>query len=148
MPLTQISMRSGKPEQYRRAVMEGIYAAMRRTFAVPDDDRFMTIHEFDESRFIYGRHYPGVERGDELIIIQITVSNNRTRDQKLALYREINNELAEQVGVNPDDIFIVIVEVLPENWSFGRGRAQNIESPTCRGLEPGLRGIAREDVWL
>ena len=29
--------------------------------------------------------------------------------------------LAETVGVSPDDVFINLVEVLRENWSFGKG---------------------------
>jgi phenylpyruvate tautomerase PptA (4-oxalocrotonate tautomerase family) len=127
MPLTQISMRKGKPEELRRAIMDGVYSAMRRTFAVPEDDRFMTISEFDDADFSYGYRYPGVDRSDDLVIIQITVSNNRSREQKLALYKAISDELKERAGMRPDDIFINVVEVLPENWSFGRGRAQNIE---------------------
>ncbi|MGN6582485.1 MAG: tautomerase family protein [Rhizobiaceae bacterium] len=127
MPLTQISMRKGKSEEFRRAIMDGIYSAMRSTFAVPEDDRFMTISEFGDADFSYGYRYPNVDRSDDLIIIKITVSNNRSREQKLALYKAVNHELEERAGVRPDDIFINIVEVLPENWSFGRGRAQNIE---------------------
>ncbi|MDN5925484.1 MAG: tautomerase family protein [Hyphomicrobiales bacterium] len=126
MPLSQISMRKGKSKEFRRAVMDGIYSAMRRSFAVPDDDRFMTFSEFGSTNFSYGYRYPNVDRSDDLIIIQITASNNRTKEQKLALYKAINEELVE-VGIRPDDIFINIVEVLPENWSFGRGIAQNIE---------------------
>lgn len=35
MPLTQISIRAGKPPAYRQAIMDGLYAAMRRSFAFP-----------------------------------------------------------------------------------------------------------------
>ncbi|MGB3643398.1 MAG: tautomerase family protein [Mesorhizobium sp.] len=127
MPLTQISMRVGKSDEQKQAIMDGIYAAMRETFAVPDGDRFMTVNEFAPADFSFGPRYPGVERTDDLVIIQITVSNNRSREQKLALYKAINRELGERAGCQPDDVFINIVEVLPENWSFGQGRAQNIE---------------------
>lgn len=107
--------------------MDGLYSAMQRTFAVPDDDRFMTISELGDGDVSHGYRYPHVERSDDLVIIQITVSNNRSRDQNLALYKAINEELEKRAGVRADDIFINIVEVLPENWSFGQGRAQNIE---------------------
>jgi len=120
-------MRAGKSEKHKRAIMDGIYAAMRETFAVPEGDRFMTVTEFPASDLSYGPRYPGVERSDDLVIIQITVSNNRTREQKLTLYKAINKELGARAGCRPDDVFINIVEVLPENWSFGQGRAQNIE---------------------
>jgi 4-oxalocrotonate tautomerase len=45
MPLTRISLQAGKPMKYRRAIMDGVYRAMRETFNVPEDDRFMTISE-------------------------------------------------------------------------------------------------------
>jgi phenylpyruvate tautomerase PptA (4-oxalocrotonate tautomerase family) len=127
MPLTQITMRAGKSEKHKQAIMDGIYAAMRETFAVPEGDRFMTVSEFTASDFSFGPRYPDVERSDDLVIIQITVSNNRTQEQKLALYKAIDKELEARVGCRPDDVFINIVETLPENWSFGQGRAQNVK---------------------
>jgi len=57
----------------------------------------------------------------------LTISNTRSRAQKLDFYRAVNRELTERLGCSPDDIFINVVGVLPENWSFGQGRAQNIE---------------------
>ena len=32
MPLTRIALRRGRPPQYRQAIMDGLYAAMRETF--------------------------------------------------------------------------------------------------------------------
>ena len=47
MPLTRIDLRRGKSMEYRRAIMEQVYAAMRETFDVPDEDRFMILTEHD-----------------------------------------------------------------------------------------------------
>ena len=124
MPLTRISLRRGKPATYRRAVADYVYAAMRETFEVPDDDRFMVVTEHDETDFTYGRHYLGIDRSDDLPIIQLTVSNTRTVAQKKALYRTIVQRLANDPGVRPQDVFISLVEVGKENWSFGCGEAQ------------------------
>jgi 4-oxalocrotonate tautomerase len=124
MPLTRISLRRGKPATYRRAVADNVYAAMRETFEVPDDDRFMVVTEHDEADFTYGRRYLGIDRSDDLLIIQLTVSNTRTVGQKKALYRTIVQRLAEDPGVRPQDVFISLVEVGKENWSFGNGEAQ------------------------
>jgi 4-oxalocrotonate tautomerase len=124
MPLSRISLRRGKPAAYRRAVADGVYAAMRETFEVPDDDRFMLVTEHDADGFIYGEHYLGIERSAELVIIQLTVSNTRSVAQKKALYRAIVDRLARNPGVRPEDVFINLVEVAKENWSFGHGEAQ------------------------
>lgn len=124
MPLTRISLLRGKSAAYRRAIMDGLYQAMRETFDVPEDDRFMTISEHGEDDFRYGRSYLGIERSDDLVIIQLTVSNTRTIQQKKALFRRIVERLTANPVLRPEDIFINLVEVMPENWSFGHGIAQ------------------------
>jgi len=58
------------------------------------------------------------------VIIQITANNTRNREQKQALYRRIVELLGDKPGVRSEDVFINLVEVLPENWSFGNGIAQ------------------------
>ena len=76
--------------------------------------------------FVYGADYLGIGRSDDLVIIQITVSNTRPVAQKQRLYRRIAELLAESPGLRREDIFINLVEVLPENWSFGNGEAQYV----------------------
>jgi 4-oxalocrotonate tautomerase len=127
MPLIRISMRSGKPPAFRKAIMEGLYLAMRETFEVPDGDRFMTISEHGADDFVYDANYLGVARSDDLVMIQLTISNTRTVEQKKALFRRIAERLSQNPGLRPEDVFINLVEVLPENWSFGLGIAQYAE---------------------
>jgi 4-oxalocrotonate tautomerase len=124
MPLTQISLRRGKSATYRRALMHGVYEAMRETFNVPQDDRFITVSEYDEAQFDFGADYLGIHRTDDLVIIQITANDTRTVDQKKALYAAIAHKLAADPGVSAGDVFINLVEVKKENWSFGNGIAQ------------------------
>ena len=54
------------------------------------------------------------------------MSNTRPRAKKQALYREIVAALGKDPGVKPEDVIINLVEVLPENWSFGNGIAQYV----------------------
>ena len=91
-----------------------------------EDDRFMTISEHGEDDFDYGRSYLGIERSDDLVIIQITVSDTRELVQKQALFKAIADRLAEKPGVRQEDVFINLVEVRKENWSFGLGVAQYV----------------------
>ena len=126
MPLVRVSIRRGKPVAYRKAILDGIYGAMRSTFDVPEEDRFMVINEHDEADFSYSKTYLGIDRTDDLVLVQLTVSNTRTVEKKQALYRQIVENLAADPGVRPEDVFINLVEVLPANWSFGRGIAQYV----------------------
>jgi phenylpyruvate tautomerase PptA (4-oxalocrotonate tautomerase family) len=124
MPLVRISLRNGKPARYRKAIAEGVYTALRETFNVPDEDRFITISEHADDGFIFSPTYMGIERSDDLVILQITVSNTRTVEQKKALFARIAERLAQDPGLRREDVFINLVEVVKENWSFGNGIAQ------------------------
>ena len=124
MPLARISMKQGKSRSYQTAIMEQVYQAMRETFDVPEDDRFMTISEHADDQIDYGTDYLGINRSDNFIMIQITANNTRSIDQKKALYKRIVERLADQPGMRPEDVFISLVEVPKENWSFGHGEAQ------------------------
>lgn len=117
-------MCKGKSADYKRTIFKCLYQAMRDTFNVPEDDQFMVIHELDAADFIYGKNYLDITRTDNLLIIQITANNTRTLDQKKALYSKIAELLVNEITIRPEDIFINIVEVPKENWSFGLGIAQ------------------------
>jgi len=127
MPLSRISLRKGRSAADKKAILDGIYLAMRETFDVPENDRFMVVSEHDAGEFNYDPTYLGINRSDDLVIIQLTVSNTRPRAQKQALYKRIVERLADKPGLRPEDVFINLVEVLPENWSFGNGVAQYVK---------------------
>jgi len=124
MPLTHVSLRAGKPAAYKQAIFDNLYRAMRETFNVPEDDQFMTATEHDAAGFRYGASYLGISRSDDLVLIQLTVSNTRSVEQKKALFQRIAQLLGESPGIRPEDIFVNLVEVEKENWSFGHGLAQ------------------------
>jgi 4-oxalocrotonate tautomerase len=124
MPLIHIAMRAGKPAAYGQAIFDTLYRAMRETFNVPEDDQFMTLTEHDAANFRYSPSYLGVARSDDVVFIQITANNTRTLEQKKALFQRIAQLLGESPGLRPEDVFVNIVEVAKENWSFGHGLAQ------------------------
>ncbi|CAE6748399.1 tautomerase family protein [Paraburkholderia haematera] len=124
MPLTRIALRAGKPVEYRKALTDSIQRSLVDTFNVPKDDIFMLITEHEAGNFVYDRQYLNIERSDDFVVIQITVTNSRTLEQKKALYKRLADELAESPGLRREDVFINLVEVLKENWSFGNGIAQ------------------------
>jgi 4-oxalocrotonate tautomerase len=130
MPLVRVSLRKGKPAAYRKAILDGLYQAMISTFNVPNEDRFMVINEHDEPDFSYSPTYFNIARGDDLILIQLTVSNTRNVAQKKALFRQIVENLKANPGVRPEDVFINLIEVDPANWSFGNGIAQYVADKT------------------
>jgi 4-oxalocrotonate tautomerase len=124
VPFVHISLRNGKTEAYRQAIFDGVYRALRETFNVPEDDQFMIMTEHAAANFRYGASYLDIARSDDLVFIQITASNTRTVEQKKALFQRIAKLLEESPGLRPEDVFVNMVEVVKENWSFGHGLAQ------------------------
>jgi 4-oxalocrotonate tautomerase len=124
MPLVQVSLRQGKSADYKRTIGDGIYQAMREAFNVPEEDRFVLISEHDESELQFSKTYLDIARSDDLLIIQITANNTRTLEQKKALFARIAELLSQNPGLRKEDVFINLVEVPKENWSFGNGIAQ------------------------
>jgi 4-oxalocrotonate tautomerase len=125
MPLARIALRKGKPAAFRRALVDAVYGALRETFNVPEADLFMLVDEFEPENFHFDRGFMGFSRSDDLVIVQLTVANTRGLDQKRALYRLIAQKF-EAEGLRPDDVFVNLVEVFRENWSFGGGNAQYV----------------------
>jgi 4-oxalocrotonate tautomerase len=124
MPLVRIDLRKGKPGAYRAAIGNAVYRAMRETFNVPDEDRFVIVSEHDAENFQFSKSYLDIARSDDLVIIQITANDTRTLEQKKAFFKRTADLLSENPGVRREDVFISLVEVKKENWSFGNGIAQ------------------------
>jgi hypothetical protein len=123
VPVTRICIREGKTPQYKQALMDEIYEAMRETVAIKDGDRFMAITEHDDNEFAYGR-FLGIDRSDDLVQIQVFWAPGKKVDAKLAMYRRIVERLRMNPGVRPEDVLISVVETAAENWSFGNGETQ------------------------
>jgi 4-oxalocrotonate tautomerase len=104
MPLVQIHLLQGKPIEFRHRVGE--------------------ITEHDENGLIYDPEYLDIQRTDEIIIIQITLNEGRTVKLKKAFYKRLTERLHSLLGIRMEDVFISLVEVKKENWSFGNGVAQ------------------------
>lgn len=126
MPLIRISLRRGRPAAEISAIVDGVYRALRETFEVPDKDLFAVVHQHEADEFHFDPHYFGFQRSAGLVIVQLTVANTRGVTQKKALYAAIAANLGRAPGLRPDDVFVSLVEVKREDWSFGAGIAQYV----------------------
>lgn len=124
MPLVRISLREGKESSYRRAVADAVHEAMVATIGIPREDRFQVVTEHPADGLIYDPAYLEIKRSDDVVFVQITLSMGRTVEIKKALYARIAENLAKRAGLRKEDVFVSLVEVAKENWSFGGGVAQ------------------------
>ena len=124
MPIVRIDIKKRSDPTFAQRVGKVVYESLKSAVNVPDRDNFQILGEHDENHFVYDPTYLGIERTDDLVIIQITLNEGRSTEQKKLLYKTIANRLNEALAVRPQDVFISLVEVRKENWSFGNGVAQ------------------------
>ncbi|MBC8999063.1 tautomerase family protein [Pseudomonas sp. N40(2020)] len=126
MPLVRVDIRKNPDPTFAKRVGELIYAALRSSIDVPEHDNFQILAEHDSQHLIYDPQYLGIPRTDGVVFIQITISEGRTVEKKQLLFKNIAESLHTQLAVRLEDVFINLVEVKKENWSFGNGIAQYV----------------------
>jgi 4-oxalocrotonate tautomerase len=127
MPFVRIDLIRGKPAQYRKTIGEIVYKAMTDLINVPLHDKFQVITEHAPEEMNFPDSYMGNRYTQDIIFIQITLTAGRPVDLKQAFYKRIVDDLHKQLNVRPEDVVINLVEVVKENWSFGKGIAQYVQ---------------------
>lgn len=126
MPLVRIDLAKEKTPEHRKRIGDIVYNAMRETIGVPTDDKFQIITEHPLEELNFPASYLGITYSHDIILIQMTISLGRTVEMKQALYKRIADDLHAQLKIRREDVFINVVEVVKENWSFGNGVAQYV----------------------
>jgi phenylpyruvate tautomerase PptA (4-oxalocrotonate tautomerase family) len=124
MPLARIDLAEGKSVEYRSTIGEVVYKAMVDILKAPKDDRFQVITEHPVESFIFDPTFAGIQRSGDCVFIQLTLNTGRTVEQKRAFYKAVADALHQRLELSRADVFINLVEVNKENWSFGNGEAQ------------------------
>lgn len=126
MPLVRIdTLASAYTPEQRAQIGDGVHRALVEAIGIPALDRFQVIQAHPAPDLVFDREYLGIPRTDGFVAVQITLSAGRSLAQKRALYAAIARNLAEAApGLRPEDVFVNLVEVMKENWSFGLGVAQ------------------------
>ena len=128
MPLVRVDLLGGKTPEYRIKVGQVVYQAMLDVLNVPKDDRFQIIAEHPQAGLQFDREYLGVHRSDDCIFLQITLNSGRTVEMKQRFYKAVADGLHAALKLRREDVFISLVEVAKEDWSFGNGEAQYASS--------------------
>lgn len=124
MPLVRIDMGPGHVPGFGRAVGEVVYRAMLTEISVPADDKFQIISQHQADEINIPGSYLGIEYSDRIVFIQITLNQGRTTELKKKFYQRIADDLVAELNVRKQDVFISLIEVNKENWSFGNGEMQ------------------------
>jgi len=106
----------------KRALADALNLALHEAMNTPMDDRFVIISEHKDDEFFIHPTFPGVERSDKRMVVTVTFGTSRTVEQKRKLAELVTRYAVEKVGVNQDDISLMMYAIPLENMSFGAGK--------------------------
>lgn len=125
MPLARINITKSASAETVRAISAVIYDAMVSIANVPADDKFQVITRHAEDELVYPQDgYLGVTYTPQIVFIQITWNAGRGIDVKKAFYKAVAEGIAGRTGIRIQDVWINLVDVEREDWSFGNGEMQ------------------------
>lgn len=131
MPFVRIDLPKG-PTGFAEKASEAVHRALVEALGIPEGDRFQVLTEHEPGLLSADRSFLGVDRSENVVLVEITLVAGRSVPLKKALYAAIADRLAE-VGVRREDVLICLNEVRAEDFSFGEGKAQYAD-----GLPPHL----------
>ncbi|KAK49301.1 4-oxalocrotonate tautomerase [Caballeronia jiangsuensis] len=125
MPLVRIDLSKAAAPAVVQAVSDTVYEAMISIAGVPANDKFQIVTRHDADELVYpADDYLGISYSPSIVFIQITWNTGRSIDVKKAFYAAVANGISSKTGLRKEDVWISLVEVARENWSFGNGEMQ------------------------
>ncbi len=123
MPLTRITMVHGRSAEEKSLIKDVVSETIVDQLHVPGNDRFLIIEELDRINFDFDPDCLDIQRSEGFLIVQITLNAGRSPEIKKAFYAVLAERLNQKCGIRTEDVFINLVEVTKENWSYGNGIA-------------------------
>ncbi len=129
MPVFHAHIPAGRfSKEQKNAIGDSLNRSLIDGLGIPSGDRFIMISEHDEEELFIDPTFMEMNRTANAMIITVLIGAHRPLEQKQKLLATITRLLHENIGISPDDVFIALVPVPMENFSFGRGIAQLAES--------------------
>ncbi|MFN5101031.1 MAG: tautomerase family protein [Burkholderiaceae bacterium] len=125
MPLVRINLSKSASAETVRTVSEVVYDAMINVANVPANDKFQIINRHADDELVYpAEGYLGVTYTPGIVFIQVTWNAGRTIEVKKAFYKAVAEGISTKAGIRIQDVFISLIDVAREDWSFGNGEMQ------------------------
>ena len=111
-------------KEQKIAIGNALNQSLVEALNIPKGDRFVMISEHGDDELFIDPTFMEMNRTASAMIITVLIGEHRPASDKKALLAAITRLLEKAAGISPDDVFIALVPVPNENFSFGRGIAQ------------------------
>ncbi|WP_447725959.1 tautomerase family protein [Sphingomonas koreensis] len=111
--------------EQKRALADALNQSLVQGLGIPEGDRFIILSEHGPDELFLDPTFMDMQRDPaNAMIITVLVGAHRPVEEKRELVAAINRLVVAAVDISPDDIFIAIIPVPNENFSFGKGELQ------------------------
>lgn len=129
MPVFNAHVPAGRfTSEQKHALADALNEALVQTLGIPKGDRFILISEHAKDEIFIDPTFMVNARTADAVIITVLFGAHRPLADKRAAVRAINKLVTDAIGISPDDIFVALVPVPVENFSFGGGELQLADS--------------------
>lgn len=126
MPVFKAHIPAGRFSiEQKRALADALNLSLVQGLGIPEGDRFIILSEHGPDELFLDPAFMDMQRDPaNAMIITVLVGAHRPVEEKRKLAAAINRLVVAAVDISPDDIFIAIIPVPNENFSFGKGELQ------------------------
>lgn len=130
MPVFNAHIPAGRfSSEQKRALADALNQSLVQGLRIPEEDRFVILSEHGaDELFIHPTFFDMQRDPASAMVITVMIGAHRPLEDKSKLVAAINRLVVEAVGVSPDDVFITLIPIPNENFSFGRGELQLADS--------------------
>lgn len=122
MPVFEAHIPAGRySDDTKLALANALNQSLVQGLGIPEEDRFVMITEHGTGEIYMHPTFMGMQRSDAAMFVICYLGSHRPTDDKRALVAAINRLVTEALEISGDDVFVVLVPVPNEGFSFGRG---------------------------
>ena len=120
MAIVRIDFSKNQPAQFGPTVAALVNTTMQQILGVPAKENYVVCQSHDDGMLLHDPENIVPERLAQILFIQITLNIGRTEALKAQFFAKLTKRLSEDTRIAPENVFINLVEVARENWSFGQ----------------------------
>lgn len=112
----------------KRSIATAFNQTLVQGLGIPEGDHFVVLSEHGSDELFIHPTFMDMNRDPKsAMIVTVLMGAHRPLEDKKALVSTLNRLVCEAVEISPDDIFVALIPVPNENFSFGRGELQLAE---------------------
>jgi 4-oxalocrotonate tautomerase len=120
MALVRIDYCNSRSVDFGQVAARVVNKVMAQVLNVPESENYLISQAHPLSELLHNPVDVQPERLAEIVFIQITLNAGRSAELKSNFYSELTKQLCAAITILGQNVFINLVEVSRENWSFGQ----------------------------